>query len=213
MATAFLAGVVGFTQLFDADVEIYENIQSYLFRRITILQGDVAWYVWDQFISNESFPDYWPTLLAAAGDKLLVFGGLSRDDLLEWTMHHYDLMLTFVAGVSLEQIQDGHSITGTPFSEGLIAGSVLGVAGFSIVAGILVGRTYYFINKALVKGHDTAAAMGATYFCFYIFAWLNGGAIVQLFHISILISLAVTYLFLIMLRSRKAGRIFDTSQP
>ncbi len=211
LATIFLIGLVGFSQLFDADVEVYDDVQSYLLRRVTVLQGDVAWYVWDQYVSNEFFPNYWPTLLAAIGDKSLVLIGFSREDLLVWTMHHYDLMITYIAGVSLEQINDGHSITGTPFSEGLIAGGIVGVAFFAVVAGLLVGRTYNFINKSLIRGNDASVAIGSTYFCFYIFAWLNGGAIVQLFHISILIALLVTYLFLIALRGGRVSRVPEAS--
>lgn len=203
LAAIFLVGLVVFFQLFDADVEVYADVQSFLLRRITILQGDVSWYVWDLYTVKENFPNYWPTLLAALGNTTLSWFGITHDDFYNWTMYHYDLMVTYVAGVSLEQIEGGHSITGTPFSEGVIAAGITGVACFAVIAGLLVGRMYHFINKSLVAGDDAAAAIGSTYFCFYVFAWLNGGAIVQLFHVSILVALLFTCLLIVALQSRK----------
>jgi hypothetical protein len=51
---------------------------------------------------------------------------------------------------------------------------------------------YAFIERALRRGHEARAAVGASYFCFYIFAWLNGGAVVQLVHISAWVALLAT---------------------
>lgn len=192
LVLAFALSLIAFFYLFDADVEVYTDVQTFLFRRITVLQGDVSWFMWDQYRSREVFPAYWPTLLAAFGDKFLGQFGLSRDDFPTWMLYHYDLMLTYVAGVPLEQIEEGHSITGTPFSEGIVAGGAAGIGFFAVFAGLLVGRLYAFIRRSLAQGNDARAAIGATYFTSYVFAWLNGGAVVQLFHISVWFSIAAT---------------------
>jgi oligosaccharide repeat unit polymerase len=194
LTAAFVLVITVFFFQFDANVEGYADVGTFLLTRITVIQGDVAWYVWDKYVSGDDFPNYWPTLLAAFGGNLMSLFGLSRSDYFTWMHYHYDLMITYIAEVPLQQIEDGHSITATPFAEGLVAGGLWGVLFFAVLAGLLVGRTFAFIQRALQRGHDKAAALASTYFCFYIFAWLNGGAIVQLFHISLWFSLMVTML-------------------
>jgi hypothetical protein len=191
---AFIAAIVFFFYQFDADVEAYADVQSFLFTRVTVIQGDVAWYVWDKYVSGEELPNYWPTLLAVFGGKVLGLFGLSRENFLEWVNFNYDLLITYVAGVPLDQIADGHSITATPFAEGLVAGGVWGVAFFAVLAGWLVGWTYAFIRRSLLLGNNSGAAIASTYFCFYIFGWLNGGGVVQLVHISVWFALIATLL-------------------
>jgi hypothetical protein len=190
----FVLTIIAFFYQYDADVETYAEVHTFLLTRITVIQGDVSWLVWDKYINNEEFPAYVPTLIAVVGDNVLTLFGLSRSDFYKWMLFHYDLMITYIAGVPLDQIADGHSITATPFSEGLVAGGAGGVAFFALLGGLLVGRMYAFIERALRRGHEERAAVGASYFCFYIFAWLNGGAVVQLFHISVWIALLATVL-------------------
>jgi oligosaccharide repeat unit polymerase len=197
--------LIGFFFLFDAETEGAANVATFLFRRITVLQGDVAWYIWGQYVDGVTFPNYWPTLTAAGTDGLLTIFGLSKENFFEWMAHHYDYMLTYLAGSPIDQIRDGHSVTATPFAEGLIAGGIPGVAFFTVVAGALVGGMYRFIARSLRRGDDGRAAIGATYFCFYIFGWLNGGAIVQLFHLSLLIGLGATILTLQLLRRMRGN--------
>lgn len=190
----FVGELVLFFQLFDAGLEVDGDMQTLLVRRITVLQGDVSWYMWDQYTNGEVFPDYLPTLLAVFGDKVLTVFGLSRDAFKEWTLYHYDFMITNLAGAPLDQIQEGHNITATPFSEGLVAGGVFGVAFFAVVGGLLVGWMYRFIDRSLREGRDIHAAIGATYFVLNVFPWLNGGGVVTLFHISVLVGLGITVL-------------------
>jgi hypothetical protein len=203
LGAIFVASVVLFVQLFDVDVEAITDIQAFLLTRITVLQGDVSWYIWDLYSDGTALPNYWPTLLAALGDKVVSALFVSRLDWYEWMLYHYDWMMSYVAGVSLSQIaQGGHSIVGTPFSEGLIAGGVAGVALFAVLAGTFTGLMYRFLDRALRNDRALPAALGATYFCFSLFPWLNAGAIVQLFHISLLISGSTTLAILAVIRHR-----------
>jgi hypothetical protein len=198
----FIASLVVFSLLFDSGIVEAADLQGYLLRRITVLQGDVAWHVWGMYSNGEQFPDYSPTLLAALGDKFLVTLGLSREDHYQWMLFHYDWMLNYLAGISPDATaESGHSIIGTPFTEGLVAGGVAGLAGFSLLAGILTGGMYRLLDQSLRRGRNLAATLGATFCCYNLIPWLNAGAIVQLFHFSLLISLATTYVLLaVMLR-------------
>lgn len=197
----FIITLIFFFYLFDAQDETNPELFTFLLNRITIIQGDVAWYVWDKYISGETFPSYWPTLLAIFGDKILTLFGLSRSNFEEWTLYHYDLLITSIAGVPLVQIENGHSITATPFAEGIVAGGLWGVTFFSIAAGLIVGRLYAYIQRSLMYGQDFRAALASTYFCLYVFSWLNGGAVLQLVHISLWIAFIATFLAYKLIKS------------
>ncbi|MFL6601416.1 MAG: hypothetical protein ACJ8R9_08795 [Steroidobacteraceae bacterium] len=203
LAAAFVGSLMLFFWIFDADLGTVTDAQAFLLRRVTVLQGDVAWYIWGLHSSGASFPSYWPTLLAAMGDKVLSALGISRSDYYEWMLYHYDWMITYLAGASLEQIAEGgHSIVAQPFAEGLIAGGLGGLVLFTVIAGVLTGRMYTFLDTSMRKGHDLSAAFGATYFCYYLLPWLSAGAIVQLFHISLLVSFGSTWAMLTLMRRR-----------
>ena len=190
---------------FDADSMEGVEMLSFLVTRLTVIQGDVSWYIWGLYRDGQPLPNYWPTLLAAMGDTMLN-KFVSQTDLVRWISYHYDSMLTYLAVDSLEAVANGHSVTGTPFSEGVIAAGRVGVALFAVVAGLLVGSFYRYLDIAIRTGRKTTAALLSTYFCFQVFAWLNGGAITQLFHISVLVYLLVTYLLLkAMLARRQHG--------
>jgi hypothetical protein len=202
---AFFAALMLFFYWFDAQVMEDVEVVAFLGTRLTILQGDVAWYVWGLYRDGEALPNYWPTLLAAVGDTVLSGLGVSKTNLTEWMGYHYDWMLTFLSGSSLETIASGHSVTGTPFAEGVIAGGWFGVALFAVIGGLLVGRTYRYLDRAIRAHRNTTAALLSTYFCFHIFSWLNGGAITQLFHVSIVVYLWATYALLRVMSVRRAA--------
>jgi hypothetical protein len=204
-AGIFVGSLLFFFFLFDAHLMEDVEVLTFLGSRLTILQGDVAWYVWGIKQSGEHIPNYWPTLLAAVGDTVLAIF-ISRGDANTWLAYHYDWMLTHLSGSSLEAIMNGHSVTGTPFAEGVIAGGLWGVALFAVVAGVLVGWLYSAIARAIYSGRSLPAALLSTYFCFHVFSWLNGGGITQLFHVSVLVNIFIA-LFLIRIMSiRPAAR-------
>jgi hypothetical protein len=204
-AAVFLASLVALFFWFDSglvgDVEVF----TFLFGRLTVLQGDLSWYLWGMYMDGTVLPNYWPTLLAAAGDTVLgTF--VSKANLVEWMGYHYDWMLTYLSGASLEAIANGHSVTGTPFAEGVIAGGRFGVGLFAVVGGVLAGGIYRVLSKAIRNGRSITAAIVSTYFCFHVFAWLNGGGITQLFHISVIANIAVAYFLLKLLSAPQRRR-------
>jgi len=192
----FILTLVIFFKLFDANLMENTNVVMFLLNRLTVLQGDVSWHIWDLYIKSEPIPNYWPSLLAAFGDTPLTLFGVDKNNLNDWMSYHYDWMVTYMAGLPLETIRDGHSIVGTPFSEGIVAGGYVGVILIALIAGLLVGRSYFYLNFNLTTDNALRTSFISTFFCFHTFAWLSGGAITQLFHISIIISLIVTYITL-----------------
>ncbi|MEO2216590.1 hypothetical protein ABGV49_05910 [Chromobacterium vaccinii] len=199
LAAAFFASLVVFFFVFDAELMDGVNVFQFLVERLTVLQGDVSWYVWGQYIDGIEFPNYFPSLLAGFGDSIIgTF--VDKGNFFEWMGFHYDWMLTYIAVGSEEAIIHGHSVTGTPFSEGIIAGGWMGIAIFAIIAGLLIGRMYRILSNAIENGRANMAALLSTYFCFHIFAWLNGGAITQLFHISVLANLLLSYALIKLMR-------------
>ena len=172
------------------------NVAQILWLRLTVLQGDVAWHVWGLYTTAEVFPKYAPTLAAALGDRLLAGFGVSQSDLSQWMGYHYDWIINQVANLPVESTVGGHSISGTPFSEGLIAGGLLGVGIFAVIAGALVGVLYRRLTLSIAAGTDRRTALLATYFCFNLFSWLSGGAITQLFHVSVWTNVGLTLLLL-----------------
>lgn len=184
LAGVFFGMLVLFFFLFDSALMDDVSVFKFLLERLTVLQGDVSWYVWGEYVVGADLPNYFPTLLAAIGDTAMgIF--VDKSNFFDWMSFHYDWMLTYIATSSEQAIINGHSVTGTPFSEGVIAGGWYGVALFAIIAGVLIGRTYRILGNAISSGHTMTAALTSSYFCFNIFAWLNGGAITQLFHISV----------------------------
>lgn len=201
LAAAFFGSLVLFFFLFDSALMDDVDVFKFLVERLTVLQGDVSWYVWGEYVNGNTLPNYFPTLLAGLGDTVIgIF--VDKRIFLDWMSFHYDWMLTYIATGSEEAIINGHSVTGTPFSEGVIAGGWIGVALFAIITGILIGRTYRILGNAIANGRAKTAALVSTYFCFHIFAWLNGGAITQLFHISVLANVLFALLLIKVMQSR-----------
>jgi hypothetical protein len=199
-ATAFGVLVTLF-QFFDADVEVAASALDFVWRRLTVIQGDVAWKIWDAYVAGEVFPDYWRTLLAVMGDRLMeILLGLDRIDYVNWVQYHYDLLLTSLAGFSFDIIEGGHSVTATPFAEGVIALGSSGVVVYGLIGGALLGLFYSLIRKGLAQGRPLMAAIAATYACTAVIPWLNAGAIVQLAHVSTLAGILMLVVAMRMIR-------------
>src|SRR5207247_11097761 len=78
---------------------------TFLGIRATVLQGDVAWYIWDMYEDKQELPPYFLNLYAAIGDSLFsLFSGIQRSDYPRWVKYNYDPLLTATAGVPLAEI-------------------------------------------------------------------------------------------------------------
>jgi len=175
---------------------------SFIITRLTVMHGDASWFAWESYLNGVVFPDYSPTLFAAFGDILLKVGGVDRSNLYEWMTYHYDWMLQYISGIPLEKVDEGHNIVGTAFTEGLVAGGVMGIIFFGILAGIIIGVTYRMLRTCLYRNNWSLAAILAAYFCFNVFPWLIGGSITQLFHISNAFGFLFTLAFIELFRQK-----------
>jgi len=177
-----------------------QNAITAVVYRLTVLQGDVSWKIWDMYINKEELFPYIPTLLSAGGNRLLfAYGSVSREQYFkEFAKYHYSTMLTYVVGdYPLEALRPGYTnFTGTVFSEGIIAGGLLGLFIFSTIAGLLAGINYKIIKYSLKNNNAVLAALASTYFVSGVFSWLYSGGIVTLFHIAIIIQFILIFILI-----------------
>jgi hypothetical protein len=174
------------------------NPIQFVLYRLTVLQGDVCWKVWDLHINNQlQNVDYFKTVLGIFGD-----GNLKRifdvdiANYPNYIKYHFGLLLTLICGNSPSAISEGYNVTGTVFSEGIIAGGKTGLVLFAVFAGFFTKIIKTFIEKGINNNLPILTAMASTYFCFNIFSWINGGGIETLFHISVILGLFINLFFL-----------------
>ena len=213
MALSVVVSLVGFAFWFDAGSFSDGNVLESLWFRSTVLQGDVSWFVWEQFVRGETFPTYAWTLVTFVGDNVFTaVTGIDRSQTLLWSEYHYDYMLNFLAGRPLYESGEGGSIIGTIFSEGLIAGGIPGLIFFSALGGILTGWFFRELSRGIAEGRIVRVALLSTYFCWVLLPWINGGGVVQLFHVAIIAGMVAIYVSIMLLngsvtkRARRAMR-------
>lgn len=176
-----------------------------LFYRVTVLQGDVAWKIWDLHARGESLPSYFASVPGIFGDRLFTLAsGIDRSDSLAWVVTHFGLLTTYLSGYPVHDIMAGHNNTATIFSEGVLMGGLSGVLAISMLAGLLTTALYRFIEACLLKHRYAEAALAASYFVFGLMAWLLGGGITAILHMSILVGLASGYVLLKFIEGRRA---------
>lgn len=200
LGVAATVTLFGTAILFDEQYDLSQTLDQLLVRA-TVIQGDVAWAIWEMQSRGHAWPEYLPTLGPVIGDNLFsLVSGLTREDRDAWIHTHYDMLLTSLMGSSPEHILDhGHSLTATPFAEGIVALGVPGYLLFGALAGVLIAVNFRLVDRALRNDQAELASLAATYFAFIMLPWLNSGALVQLFHISVWVSLAVSYVLLKLL--------------
>jgi oligosaccharide repeat unit polymerase len=209
----FIAVIILAFQMFDANVEAQVNVINFLWTRTTTIQGDVSWYIWDQFSSGVQFPSYSKTLLPFMGDTLFsLITDISRPDYELWADYHFDTLIGYLVGLPLDIVEEGHSIVGTPFSEGLILGGVPGVVLMAFLGGAISGWLYRKIHVSILHNRPYVASIYATYLGIHVLSWLFGGAIVQLVHVSVFIGILVSYVICLLFSflSSKHWRLSNT---
>ena len=209
----FIAITTLFFQMYDVGVETQMNALNFLWTRTTTMQGDVSWYIWDQYSNGVQFPSYSKTLLPFIGDNIFsLITGISRLDQELWAEYHFDILINYLVGLPLDVVEIGHSIVGTPFSEGLILGGVPGVVLMALLGGTISAGIYSRIHSSVLRNRPYVASIYATYLGVHMLSWLIGGAIIQLIHISVIIGLLVSY-FICLLFSSLLSRRWGLSKP
>jgi hypothetical protein len=185
--------------LFDSAEDTTSSIAlELLWERLTILQGDVPWYLWEKYIQGSLNYDYLTTVSVAIGDTTWsALTGINEQQHPElWVLSHFGYLITYATGYSVEGILGGHNVTGTAFSEGLIAGGALGGYGFGILAGCIIGLTYNGLRKSIKNKQSINTALWSCYSVFCVFSWIASGGIVVLFHIAIIANILLAWLCL-----------------
>lgn len=201
-----------FGYMFFQDIPTIGEAFQRLTYRLFILQGDVAWKVWDIHASGAPLPPYGPTLPPIVGDRIFSFlTQVTRADPEAWVATHFGLMVTHLSGYSYETIMAGHNNTATVFSEGLIAGGLVGLFGFAVLAGLIIQALYRFIDNRLRANDFIAASIGASYTIMGLMAWLIGGGITAIVHLSIFVAFVSTFILLRLISVRR--RRSDRTQP
>lgn len=198
-----LFGYLYFTTITDIGTAFAKMID-----RLFVLQGDVAWLIWDMYQKGEPLPSYSNTLLPIAGDRIAsLLTGVTRENQYQWVMGHFSLMITHLSGYPVEAILGGHNNTATVFSEGILAAGPIGVVIFAVLAGVIVSLNYYFIQNKLTANDFASAAIGASYFVNGVMAWLIAGGVQVAIHISIPVLFYGTYRILCLIEGRPAGKL------
>ena len=175
-----------------------------LFYRLTVLQGDVAWKIWDLHLRGEDLPGYLSQLPAIFGDRVFTLvTGIDRSMQLDWVLTHFGLLTTYLSGYPVNIIMAGHNNTATIFSEGVLLGGLSGVLAISVLAGLLTAALYRFIDVCLSRHRYVEASLASSYFVFALMAWLLGGGITAILHISILVGLVTGYFLLKFIEGRR----------
>lgn len=184
--------VVVFFVAFDTETDEGAAGLGFLLVRLTTLQGDVSWYLWDQYVNGVQFPSYFKTLLPVIGDNAFsALTGIARDDAYTWAEYHFDILLGLLAGLPVSVFYEGHSIVGTPFADGLVMAGMPGVMLTAVFGGALAGGLCCLLSRTLKRDQGYRSALLATYFGIYVTTFLRNGVALQLFHVATVVGLLV----------------------
>nr|WP_295885349.1 hypothetical protein [uncultured Devosia sp.] len=203
LAAVALAGIYLGYGFFDG-LSDPATILDRLFYRLTVLQGDVAWKIWDLHVRGDSLPGYLASVPAIFGDRVFTLAtGIDSSMELDWVTTHFGLLTTYLSGYPIHVIMAGHNNTATVFSEGVLMGGLSGVIAISAFAGVLTASLYSFIQLCLHRHRYVEASLASSYFVFALMAWLLGGGITAILHISILVGLVTGYVLLKIIEGRR----------
>lgn len=203
LAAVALAGIYLGYGFFDG-LSDPATILGRLFYRLTVLQGDVAWKIWDLHVRGDTLPGYLASVPAIFGDRVFTLAtGIDSSMELDWVTTHFGLLTTYLSGYPIHVIMAGHNNTATVFSEGVLMGGLSGVIAISAFAGVLTASLYSFIQLCLHRHRYVEASLASSYFVFALMAWLLGGGITAILHISILVGLVTGYVLLKIIKGRR----------
>ena len=161
MIVGALGVMVGFALMFDT---VYATDSAsavdFVLDRLTVMQAEVPWEIWELHKNGNLHVDYLRTLIPFLGDSMLHnVGGVSPSNALEYISYHYGQILTYTVYPHAEIILEGHNVTGTLFSEAVIAAGGFGLVLFPLLAGLVVGVMYNSIRRCMVKGNPVVLAL------------------------------------------------------
>lgn len=173
------------------------NAFSAILYRLTVVQGNTPWRVWDLYKKDVEMPNYWKTLLSVFGDKVLSLSGIDRQSANSFSEYHYSAAMTDLVRRPGYFADYGYNVTATAFSDGvLIGGGFFGIILIGMLAGYLTRLTKTKMILCFNNGNFIGLSLVLVFFTSYLRAWLNSGGISTILHISLFVGLWLTYLFL-----------------
>lgn len=193
-----LVVMAGFSLLFDTMYSAdFASAAEFVLNRLTIIQAEVPWEIWNLHKDGQINIDYVKTLIPVLGDTVSkVVTGLDPNDMYEYISYHYGQILTLTVYPYPDIIMDGHNVTGTFFSEALIALGDFGLVLFPALGALLVGIAYNTAKISFIKNNPVALSIVLVIFYFIIFPWISSGGVITLIHISNIVNLLLTFIFL-----------------
>lgn len=190
--------------LFDRDNPYKFSLLEFIFLRMTVIEGDTFWKVYDLVKNNEVVPmglNYFTYLIESLGSKFYsLFFSKSPDETIQYKFSAY---LTYLVSGDIYQATSGeHNLTGTVASEGLLFLGFPGMLLFSIFSGIITGFNIKLIKIFYHSNKPKLLVITAVCFVFLTWSWLKGGGIVTILHISNFIGIILTYILLILLERK-----------
>jgi hypothetical protein len=195
MMLVALGVMVGFALMFDT---LYATDSGaaldFVLDRLTVMQAEVPWEIWELHKNGNLDVDYLRTLAPFLGDSFLHHvANISPSNPLEYISYHYGQILTYTVYPHAEIILEGHNVTGTLFSEAVIAAGGFGLVLFPLLAGLIVGVMHSSIRRCMDRGNPIGLALLLVSYYSIIFPWISSGGFITLIHISNLANLALTY--------------------
>lgn len=182
-----------FAMIFDG-TSVLDSIKHVIIR-LTIVQGNIQWFIWDKFV-NENIPEinYAKFLWASLGDTFINNYFEYPMGSNQWIELHYNNFVTQMIGYEDGGVSAGHNVQGGVFSEAVLW---LGNLYFllSIASGAIAGYVYGLIRKLYMHKQYVLASVLCTYYLFIIMGWANSGGIAVLVHIAILTEFIVALCF------------------
>ena len=210
MSAFAVINVILFSLFFDQHDSLEKAFEALSFR-LTVLQGDLAWYTWDSAVAGFRLPDYWKTFLPIIGDGLLrsLTGADPAGDYAEWASYYFGPAMTLFGGYPVEGLMSGVSNQATLFGEVLVIGGKIFFPAISALSGLVVAYVRSTLDRASATGQHALSATVATFFSFTILSWLIGNGFASLFYLINLVGAVGTYLLLSVLLPRPVDAVSE----
>lgn len=183
------------------------NAFSAVLYRLTVVQGNSVWRIWDLYELQVPMPNYWKTFSSVFGDKVLAIGGITRAETQDFIETHYSAATTDLIRKSAGNEKFDYNVTVTAFTDGVLIGGMPGVIFIGLLAGYFTRLIRRKILFYLFTQNFIALSLISVFFTSYFRSWLNSGGVTSLIHISLFVGIGITYFFLIFFEKLSKSNI------
>jgi len=189
--------------IFSKSGSAINDVAIFLVERATVIQGDVAWFVWGRSEAELEEFSVGKTLIPFVGEN--IFGKLSditHENYNEWINYHFAQRLTRFVGYPDAAISYGFTVTGSVFSTAVIVFGKQFFWLYSFFTGIVTMYFYKLLIALIETKRYKLASVISSYLAFSILGWINSGEIIKLIHISSIFYLVFSYFILLYIDKR-----------